>query len=255
MAFSAKSALRAACLAALALSLSGCAEMLGMESKQLTRAEAALAARIDTLQARVDSLQNELAKAARRNQADLAALQRAVQEGNDAIAARIEENTYAISRSAAKPAPAAQPEGKKKAQTPAQAAAPAASPAPAGEELEKLYNMARADFNAQRFQEAYQGFKSVYEQAPEGRRAEDALYWMGLCFEKTSQPDAALVVYRQVLDAFPQGKKSCAARFQMARIAEAQGRADERLELLRQLAGEPVCASSNEGRRAAEMLK
>ena len=89
----------------------------------------------------------------------------------------------------------------------------------------------------------------------EGRRAEDALYWMGLCFEKTAQPDAALVVYRQVLDAFPQGKKSCAARFQMARIAEAQGRADERLELLRQLAGEPVCANSNEGRRAAEMLK
>ena len=252
MAFSPKSALRAACLAALALTLSGCAEMLGIESKQLSRTEAALTARIDTLQARVDSLQNELAKAARRNQADMAALQRALREGNDAIAARIEENTYAISRSAAKPAPApAQPEGKKKAQAPAQAA-----PAPApGEELEKLYNMARADFNAQRFQEAYKGFKSVYEQDPEGRRAEDALYWMGLCFEKTAQPDAALVVYRQVLDAFPQGKKSCAARFQMARIAEAQGKAEERLELLRQLAGEPVCANSNEGRRAAEMLK
>ena len=85
--------------------------------------------------------------------------------------------------------------------------------------------------------------------------AEDALYWMGLCFEKTDRLDNALTVYGMMLDQFPNGRKSCSARFRMAKIAETRGQNEERLNQLRALAGEPACASTNEGRRAAEMLK
>ena len=223
--------------------------MLGLEGDRPGPAEQRMAARIDTLQARIDSLQAELVRVSRRNQADMASLQRSMLESNEAIAARIEENTHALRQGGA-PAPAAGPKAPS-----ANASAPAAAPAPADAESERLYNAARADFNAQRFQEAYNEFKTVYEQAPEGRRAEDALYWMGLCFEKTDRLDNALTVYGMMLDQFPNGKKSCSARFRMAKIAETRGQNEERLNQLRALAGEPACASTNEGRRAAEMLK
>ncbi len=248
-----------ACAALLgAAALSGCAAMLGLEGDRPGPAEQRMAARIDTLQARIDSLQAELVRVSRRNQADMASLQRSMLESNEAIAARIEENTHALRQGGA-PAASAPAAAKKPAAGPkapsAIASAPAAAPAPADAESERLYNAARADFNAQRFQEAYNEFKTVYEQAPEGRRAEDALYWMGLCFEKTDRLDNALTVYGMMLDQFPNGRKSCSARFRMAKIAETRGQNEERLNQLRALAGEPACASTNEGRRAAEMLK
>ncbi len=240
----------------------GCADLSVLRTKELRQVETDIRIRLDSLQGAIDSLKADQERVTRRLQAELSALQRVMREGVDVLASRIEENSYALEQMRLSPPSATQQvtkkrpgdQSKKGSQKGEQPKATVDSTAMIEAELTQLYATARTDFNAQNFKEAFVNFKAVYERAPEGSRAEDALYWMGLCYERTGQKEHALAVYEQLLSAFPQGKKSCSARFQLARIAQEEGRTDERLKLLQELVAEPACASSNEGRRAAELL-
>ena len=239
--------------------LVGCADMTVLRTKEIRKVESDLRGRLDSLQAAIDTLQMEQERASRRLQAELSVLQRAMREGTDVLAARIEESSYALEQlrlNASSPQSTAVSSAvpKKESRKSASAKVVIDTAAVLEAELSLLYSTARADFNAQNYREAFQNFKEVYERSPAGVRAEDAMYWMGLCYERTGQAEHAATVYQQLLSVFPQGKKSCSARFQLARIAQDQQKTEERLRLLQELVAEPACATSNEGRRAAELL-
>jgi TolA-binding protein len=122
-------------------------------------------------------------------------------------------------------------------------------------EMQKLYADARMSYHAQDFRVAFTGFKQVYETVRTGDLAENALYWMGLCYEQVKQLDAAKKVFEQVLFEFPTGSKVCSSRYKLALLAKEAKENDTYRRYLQEILDAKQCLGSNEYIRATEGLR
>jgi len=122
-----------------------------------------------------------------------------------------------------------------------------------GLDMDHLFNQAREDYIKGKYDLAYQGFKTVYEQDVAGSFKEQSLYWMGECLWKGDRTAEAIGMYHRVLSEFPKGDKACPARFKIGLIynekQDMAGRANAWNQLLES------CPQSNEADRAREMMK
>ena len=123
-----------------------------------------------------------------------------------------------------------------------------------GLDLDHLFSQAREDYIKAKYDLAYQGFKGVYESdSVGGSYKEQSLYWMGECLWKGDRADEALGLYRRVLQEFPNGDKSCPARFKIGLIFNEKQDTPQRNQIWNELLS--ACPQSNEADRVREMMK
>lgn len=122
-----------------------------------------------------------------------------------------------------------------------------------GLDLENLYNQARDDYIRGKYDLAFAGFKNVYEKDAGGTWKEQSMYWMGESLLKQDKSDKAVEAYQRTVKEFPNGSKTCSARFKIGLIFHEKKDRTKRDEEWRTLIAE--CPGSNEAQRAQEMMK
>ncbi len=121
-----------------------------------------------------------------------------------------------------------------------------------GLDLQNLFNQAREDHIAAKYELAYQGFKTVYEKDQGGSFKELSLFWMAECLSKGGKDARAIELYEKLLVDFPQGTKRCSAMFKLGMIHNGKNDVSARNEAFERLKKE--CPSSNEAGRAADIM-
>ncbi len=261
---------------ALALGLSGCSAITVMRTKEIKSVETNLQKEIDQLTSVVDSLNQLQISQSRRIQADLRLILSALTDGNEKLAARIEENQYLLDRMSdtsskgtsiqLSPALKVSEVGKQEplidestenigsSSIENSSSSSVIENADFNLELEKKYSQARSSFNDQKFKEAFLGFKGVYEESPTGSLAENALFWMATSYDQTNQGGKSIQVFNRLLVEFPEGKKVCSALFQIGRIYGTLEKQNEQRMSWQKLLDSKTCAGSNEAFRASELI-
>lgn len=257
-----------------ALALQGCSSVTVLRTSEMQRINDESSAMVlkqttqqmDSLKRELDSLRATQERMQRRLWADLSSLNNRVGDASEQSLVRQEEILYRLdllmgaSEKAIKRVIIDKQRAQGSSGAPAASAgsmADSAHEAHAEEllgnpELEELYATARSDFHRSEFKLAYEGFKKVFEKAKDGRYAENALYWMGLCLTEAQQQDKAVVLFQRVLDQFPRGTKACVVLWKLAQFKEANP-ADQ-IPLLERLTASPQCRESNEVYKALELL-
>ena len=118
-----------------------------------------------------------------------------------------------------------------------------------------MFNTARSDYHRGEYKLAYSGFKQVYEQMKTGELAEGSLYWMGLCLMDANQVDKAKTIFNRLVEAYPDGPKTCATLFKLASVYAAEGDVDSQQQYLQRILSSKTCSSSGEFEQAAEILQ
>jgi TolA-binding protein len=95
-------------------------------------------------------------------------------------------------------------------------------------EIGKLLQIARSDFDAGRYDIAYNGFKDLYGQFPESPQAQEAEYWAAECLNAKRNYDEAEKAYINYIKKYPQGSKLCSALFKLGSAYEKDGKAKSR---------------------------
>lgn len=263
-------------LLCLGLFLESCSSITVLRTEEIRKEVGGVQKQVDSLHAVIDSLNQVQIAQNRRIQADLRMVLSALTEGNEKLAARLEENQYLLDRMSTKSSaagvkvklsPALQQQGAPVAplvetiveSTSSSATASSSSSVePSSDgfdlEMEKAYSEARLHYNEQRYKEAFLGFKGVYEKNPIGPLAENALFWMASSYDQTNQGEKALKVFERSLSEFPDGKKLCSVLFQMGRIhGELKNHEDQR-QTWQRLLDNATCAGSSEAFRASENI-
>ncbi|MDR2583469.1 MAG: PEGA domain-containing protein [Fibromonadaceae bacterium] len=122
-------------------------------------------------------------------------------------------------------------------------------------EMEALYNASRSEYVRGDRAVAYNGFKQIYESVKTGELAENSLYWMAMCMLDAGKKENAEILFKTLLEKFPQGAKVCPTEFNLAVMAaEAKDKAKQ-IAWLQKLLNTAHCVSSNEFHRAVDILK
>jgi len=232
----------------LCVSLSSCAKITMMRTKEIREATDDVNKRLDSLILVIDSLKFEQSRNMSRLKADFAELNSGIRSQEDKTETRMEEITFRLDRilgtvqhksvvtkSAAGSEKNAEYEQKSR-------------------EMETLYNASRADYLRGEYAVAYNGFKQIYEMLKTGEMAENSLYWMGMCMLDAGKKENAITLFKSLLEKYPQSIKVCTVNFKLASMAEEAGNKGEQKAYLQKLLGTELCADSNEFQRAADIL-
>jgi outer membrane protein OmpA-like peptidoglycan-associated protein len=121
--------------------------------------------------------------------------------------------------------------------------------------MKNLYNVSHSNYLRSEYAVAYNGFKQIYDSFKTGELAENSLYWMGMCMRGAGKKDNAEILFKNLLERYPQSPKVCLANLQLADMAEESKRTLEQKAYLQKLLGTEHCVKSNEFQRAAEILQ
>jgi len=77
---------------------------------------------------------------------------------------------------------------------------------------EELYRSAYEDYMRGNYDLASQGFRDYIERWPTTELTDNALYWIGECYDAQGEPLSALDIFTQVLDDYPTSDKAAAAQ-------------------------------------------
>ena len=97
----------------------------------------------------------------------------------------------------------------------AAAAAGAAAGTAAGSAIstpEELYRSAYEDYMRGNYDLASQGFRDYMGRWPSTELTDNALYWIGECYDAQGEPQQALEIFTQVLEDYPTSDKAAAAQ-------------------------------------------
>jgi tol-pal system protein YbgF len=94
----------------------------------------------------------------------------------------------------------------------AAAAGAAAGATSAASTPEELYRSAYEDYMRGNYDLASQGFRDYMERWPSTELTDNALYWIGECYDAQGEPEEALKVFSQVLEDYPTSDKAAAAQ-------------------------------------------
>jgi TolA-binding protein len=238
---------------AMCLLLSSCSSMTMLRTKEIKEASESSAAkinkRLDSLMLVVDSLKMGQIRDLSRLKADFADLSSRVVDQNGKTEARMEEINYRLDRILSVV------QQKSVVTKSAAGSDKSAEQARKAQEMETLYNASRADYLRAEYAVAYNGFKQIYETLETGEMAENSLYWMGMCMQDAGRNDNATVLFKSLLEKFPQSPKVCTVNFRLASMAEESGSIAGQKAYLQKLLGTEHCAPSNEFQRAADILQ
>lgn len=167
-------------------------------SSQSMRSNADLAAEVNRLQEQIEALHASLELTTRQ-------LQTISQE---LAASRARMTTGAVLPPVvAADGAAEEPEGA------AVGAAAAAAAATGGVSTpEELYRSAYEDYMRGNYDLASQGFTDYMERWPSTELTDNALYWIGECYDAQGEPQRALEIFTQVLEDYPTSDKAAAAQ-------------------------------------------
>lgn len=209
---------------------------------------------MDSLRTVIDSLRMEQARYNDRLKADLATLNSRIVDESESGNARMEEILYRLDllMNKSEKILSKRVVVDKRDSEPTDSSSVAAQQT---QEMENLYNTARADYHRGEFKLAYGGFKQVYETLKTGELSENALYWMGLCMQDAGQAANAKTLFMRVVDQYPQGVKLCVTLYKLATIAEDEGNVELQKQYLQRLLSLKNCSDSNEFQKSAEKLE
>ena len=122
-------------------------------------------------------------------------------------------------------------------------------------EAEAMFNTARSDYHRGEYKLAYSGFKQVYEQMKTGELGEGSLYWMALCLIDANQVEKAKKVFTSLIDAFPEGSKTCTSMFKLSAIFGTEGNIEAQKQYLQRILNSKACSATGEFEQAAEILQ
>jgi tol-pal system protein YbgF len=77
---------------------------------------------------------------------------------------------------------------------------------------EELYRSAYEDYMRGNYDLAAQGFRDYMERWPSTELTDNALYWIGECYDAQGEPQQALDVFTRVLEDYPTSDKAAAAQ-------------------------------------------
>ncbi|MEE4271004.1 MAG: tol-pal system protein YbgF [Thermoanaerobaculales bacterium] len=88
----------------------------------------------------------------------------------------------------------------------------ATTPAGSASTPEELYRSAYEDYMRGNYDLASQGFADYMERWPSTELTDNALYWIGECYDAQNEPEKALEVFTRVLEDYPTSDKAAAAQ-------------------------------------------
>jgi tol-pal system protein YbgF len=169
------------------------------------RSNADLAQKVGDLQEQIEALYASLEVTTRRLQ-DISQQLAAARAGSAPIAAL-------------PPVTAAPPaEGGDPGAAAAGAAGAAALPAGGGSGPDELYRSAYEDYMRGNYALAADGFAEYLRRFPDTELADNALYWIGECYDAQERPEDALNAFTRVLDEYPTSDKAAAAQLKKGLI-------------------------------------
>ncbi len=172
-------------------------------SSQSMRSNADLAAEVKRLQEQIEALHASLDMTTRQ-------LQTISQE---LAASRARLSTGAVLPPVTAAAGAAMSgSGDSSAEEAAIAAAAAVMAADGISSPEELYRSAYEDYMRGNYDLASQGFRDYMVRWPDTELTDNALYWIGECYDAQDDPAMALEVFTQVLEDYPTSDKAAAAQ-------------------------------------------
>ena len=77
---------------------------------------------------------------------------------------------------------------------------------------EELYRSAYEDYMRGNYDLASQGFSDYMERWPSTELTDNALYWIGECYDAQGEPQQAIEIFTRVLDDYPTSDKAAAAQ-------------------------------------------
>jgi tol-pal system protein YbgF len=77
---------------------------------------------------------------------------------------------------------------------------------------EELYRSAYEDYMRGNYDLASQGFRDYMDRWPQTELTDNALYWIGECYDAQGEPEQALDVFTRVLEDYPTSDKAAAAQ-------------------------------------------
>ncbi len=179
----------------------------------------------------MESRMQELSSLSMRSNADLAAEVRRLQEQIEALHASLELTTRqlqtisqelaasrarmstgallppvtAVAAGAVVAGGGGSPDGATGAAATATATTTASTP-------EELYRSAYEDYMRGNYDLASQGFRDYLERWPDTELTDNALYWIGECYDAQDDPAQALEIFTQVLEDYPTSDKAAASQ-------------------------------------------
>ena len=179
----------------------------------------------------MESRMQELSSLSMRSNADLAAEVRRLQEQIEALHASLELTTRqlqtisqelaasrarmstgallppvtAVAAGAVVAGGGGSPDGATGAAATATATTTASTP-------EELYRSAYEDYMRGNYDLASQGFRDYLERWPDTELTDNALYWIGECYDAQNDPGQALEIFTQVLEDYPTSDKAAASQ-------------------------------------------
>jgi TolA-binding protein len=192
----------------LAVVFQSCSYITVLRTQELNAVKDSLQAEITRLERKIDEqgrTQDELLRFIRADQQTrFSDLEKQIGSfGSD-----LSENQYRLSRIDEKTADV-------KRQLEAKLASDSLTVTTRGAEIEKLFRMATADFNAGRYDIARRGFRDISSRFPESAQGQESEYWAGECLyaqKEFADAESALLLY---IKKFPQGTKACVALYKL----------------------------------------
>ena len=83
---------------------------------------------------------------------------------------------------------------------------------PAGGAPDEIFNQAYADYSKGNYAPAELGFEEFLKRFPTSDRADDALYWIGLCHYDQGEYEEAIRSFDRLIQEYPSGDKVAGAR-------------------------------------------
>jgi tol-pal system protein YbgF len=173
-------------------------------TSQTTRSNADLAMRVERLQEQIEALHASLELTTHRLQTisqELAAARAALATGAvlpPVTAAPTSDDQTDISDDTAQPPPTG---------SSAVAAVPLATATP-----EELYRSAYEDYMRGNYELSAQGFREYLKRWSDTDLTDNALYWIGECYDAQEKTQEALDIFTQVLEDYPTSDKAAAAQ-------------------------------------------
>lgn len=181
----------------------GCSNLTMLRTQELRDVQG----RVDSLHAELSSVQGRI-EASQKEQIEMLRLLRADQQVRfneldrklSVVEGNLTESQYKLSKIDEKTA-----EFKK--QFEASRVADSAMAGAQSAEMEKLFEVAKSDFNAGRYDIAKGGFEDLIKQFPESNLIEIAEYWIGECFYAKREYGNAAKKYMEYIKKYPEGER------------------------------------------------
>lgn len=236
--------------------LGACSQITTLRVREIQSVEANLRHEIDSLDQKIDSLQESQQAFQRRIQADLRALVGAQENGINRMISMMEEMGYTVEKVAANT------EKIKNKKIKVEHVIKSVDTSGIGmtitsleeEEVDKLFKLANEEFSKGNFKQAYSSFKGAYKLKPTGIKAETSLFQSGVAAFSAKQYKPAQTAFAKVLELFPDGKHHCSVKYYMALIAKESKDAPTMNSLLKEILIHPKCQGGDEFFQAKQML-